>query len=785
MKINDGNWLIHKGLQVMYPICVHRVDVGEREVTVLAAPRDVRPRAYQLDTPLLMLRFFSPREGIIGVRIEHFQGRVDRGPHFQLSHDTTHAVTTARTADAVSLTSGGLTVRIATHGEWRIDFLRDGQRLTGSGFHANGHVTEETSGRTHVFERLDLGVGENVYGLGERFTAFVRNGQTVEIWNRDGGTSSEQSYKNIPFYLSNRGYGVFVNHPGNVSFEVGSEKVTKVQFSVEDEGLEYFVIDGPAPKDVLDRYTQLSGRSPLPPAWSFGLWLTTSFTTDYDEATVTGFIEGMRERQLPLHVFHFDCFWMKAFQWCDFQWDPETFPEPEAMLARLKARGLKICVWINPYIAQASPLFDEGRARGYLLRRPNGDVWQWDRWQPGQGIVDFTNPAARTWYADHLRRLIDMGVDCFKTDFGERIPTDVSYHDGSDPQRMHNYYTQLYNKLVFEVLQEKLGAQQAVLFARSATAGGQQYPVHWGGDCNSTYESMAESLRGGLSLGLSGFAFWSHDIGGFENTASADVYKRWCAFGLLSSHSRLHGSRSYRVPWLFDEEAVDVLRHFTCLKCRLMPYLYDAAAQGIESGTPMMRAMLLEFPDDPTSSFLDRQYMLGDSLLVAPIFNAAGEIDVYLPAGRWTHLLSNTEVSGAGWRREQHDFMSLPLYVRPNSLLAIGTNSERPDYDFADDTELQLFALDDGATAAATIRDLSGRVVLRVSAMRDGATLRVRQEGECAKVRRSLTLRNLHEAEPLNRGLLVSATGFGIRVALPEDGSMAELRIPAWLPVPR
>lgn len=204
----------------------------------------------------------------------------------------------------------------------------------------------------------------------------------------------------------------------------------------------------------------------------------------------------MAERQLPLHVFHFDCFWMKAFQWCDFEWDPATFPDPKGMLQRLKARGLKICVWINPYIGQKSPLFHEGKEKGYLLKRPDGRVWQWDKWQAGMGIVDFTNPEASAWYAGHLKRLVDMGVDCFKTDFGERIPTDVVWHDGCDPQKMHNHYAFVYNKLVYETLQDKLGASEAVLFARSASVGAQQFPVHWGGDCYATYESMAESLRG-------------------------------------------------------------------------------------------------------------------------------------------------------------------------------------------------------------------------------------------------------------------------------------------------
>ncbi len=519
---------------------------------------------------------------------------------------------------------------------------------------------------------------------------------------------------------------MFVNHPELVSFEVASEKVERVQFSVPGEYLEYFMIYGPTPKEVLTRYTALTGRPALPPAWSFGLWLSTSFTTDYDEQTVTGFVQGMADRDLPLHVFHFDCFWMKEFHWCDFEWDSRVFPEPEAMLRRLKARGLRICVWINPYIAQRSALFDEGLEGGHLLKRPDGGVWQWDRWQAGMGIVDFTNPAARRWFGDKLRALVDMGVDTFKTDFGERIPTDVVYYDGSDPVKMHNYYPYLYNKTVFEVLEEKLGRGRAAVFARSATAGCQQYPVHWGGDCTATFESMAESLRGGLSLSLSGFGFWSHDIGGFEQTAPASVYKRWCAFGLLSSHSRLHGSSSYRVPWLFDEEAVDVLRFFTKLKCQLMPYLFGAACAAHEEGIPVMRALVLEFSDDPACDYLDRQYMLGDSLLVAPVFAEDGSVDYYyLPQGRWTNFISGEVVDGGGWVRERHDYTSLPLMARPNSIIPVGANEQRPDYDYAEGVTLHVFELEDGATVAAQVPTMEGDVALAVEASRSGRQVNI------------------------------------------------------------
>jgi alpha-D-xyloside xylohydrolase len=277
--------------------------------------------------------------------------------------------------------------------------------------------------------------------------------------------------------------------------------------------------------------------------------------------------------------------------------------------------------------------------------------------------VDFTNPAARAWYAGKLRALVDMGVDTFKTDFGERIPTDVRYHDGADPERMHNYYTYLYNQTVFELLREAKGDGQAVVFARSATCGGQKYPVHWGGDNSSTYASMAETLRGGLSLGLCGFGFWSHDISGFIGTATPDLYKRWAAFGLLSSHSRLHGNDSARMPWLFDDEAAVVLRFFSNLKTHLLPYLLAAAGEAATHGWPLLRAMLLEFPEDPTCRYLDQQYMLGPALLVAPVFDPGGAVTYYLPAGDWRHLLTGQTAAGPGWRTEKHDYLSLPLWV--------------------------------------------------------------------------------------------------------------------------
>lgn len=711
MKFTNGYWLIRPNFQMQYATQAVRVEKRPDALHVLSACRPIHHRGDTLDGGTLDVTFTAPRENIIRVTVTHFAGKRDNAPHFETYEEPVNAVI-EENDEMVSFTSGKLTARVQKGENWRVDYVaEDGRVLTSSAFRGMGRALDKDTGKTYMSDSLMLDVGECVYGLGERFAAYVKNGQSIDMWNADGGTASEQTYKNIPFYMTNRGYGVFVEDTSDVSFEVASEKVERVQFSAEGETIVYDVIYGGTPKTVLDGYTALTGRPALMPAWSFGLWLSTSFTTNYDEKTATSFIQGMADRDIPLSVFHFDCFWMKGFNWCDFTWDEETFPDPVGMLKRYHDRGLHLCCWINPYIGQASPLFREGMEHGYLLKKTNGDVWQTDLWQAGMGILDVTNPDARAWYCGYLRKILRMGVDCLKTDFGERIPVrDIAYYDGKDPLHMHNYYTFLYNKMVFDLLKEERGEGEAILFARSATAGSQQFPVHWGGDNSASYVSMAETLRAGLSMSHSGFGFWSHDISGFEQTAPADVYKRWAAFGLLSSHSRLHGSSSYRVPWLFDEESCDVVRKFTRLKCRLMPYLYGAAVEAHEQGTPMMRPMMLEFPDDPACDTLDRQYMMGESLLVAPVFHADSHVDYYLPDGQWTSLLDGRKVQGGHWQKETHDFLSLPLMVRPGTVLPMGKHDDRPDYDYTDGLELHVYQLAEGQIVTVKIPDLKGQL---------------------------------------------------------------------------
>ncbi len=714
MKFRRGHWLMQKNIQPLYAVEVYRTKILPDAVEMLVATQHIAERGGTMSAAL-NVRVFSPAEGVIGVEAVHFAGARDVGPEFRLNATAGH-VSIEKTETEIILRTGNASAHICTQpNAWGIRFY-DGEKLmTATGFRALAHMTETDSERRWMTDQLELSVGEYVYGLGERFTPFVKNGQVVEMWNEDGGSCSEIAYKNIPFYMTSRGYGVFVDTPADTAFEIGSENVERVEFAVKGERIRYFIIAGPTPKEVISRYTALTGRPALPPAWTFGLWLSTSFTTNYDEATTSSFIEGMRSRGIPLHVFHFDCFWMKGYNWCDFTWDEETFPDPEGMLRRYKDSGLKICVWINPYIGQNSPLFAEAAKAGYMIRKKDGSVWQTDLWQAGMGIVDFTNPDAREWYRGKLRGLIEMGVDCFKTDFGERIPVkDVVYFDHSDPVKMHNYYTLLYNEAVFSLLEETRGKGDAAVFARSATVGGQCFPVHWGGDNFATYVSMAETLRAGLSLASSGFGFWSHDISGFESTAPAHVYKRWCQFGLLSSHSRLHGSQSYRVPWLFDDEACVVLKKFTELKCTLMPYLYRMAAIAHETGVPMMRPMFMEFPDDPACETLDRQYMLGESLLVAPVFEESGEVRYYLPEGEWTHLIDGRRVKGGRWIKEKYDFMSLPLWVRENTLLPVGKSRDQVDYDYADGVELRAYRVT--KPVAVEIPDRTGKTAAKFAA---------------------------------------------------------------------
>ncbi|KAK6202242.1 alpha-glucosidase II [Scheffersomyces amazonensis] len=711
-RFSRGMWELKHGVKIKWATEVVKSEIQDgNSIYNVASTSKIYSRGDTLNVPTITIKLTSPSEGIIGFEAYHHIStyKNSKEPEIKLNKDS-YSPKVVNDDDFSNLNAGDGAVAKLEKNPFSVEFLGEDKLLTKLGRNSLGWVedrrylnvnSQAEKAVTYMTFQLHLSVGEKLFGLGERFGPFLKNGQRVQMWNEDGGTSSEWTYKNIPFYISSRGYGIYVDSVSNVIFELQSERTNRVNIAVPGEGVRFYIIKGPDPKTILNRFTQLTGRPSLPPAWTFGLWLTTSFTTNYDIDTVSSFLDGMKERDIPLSTFHFDCFWMKGFQWCDFEFDPEYFPNATKMLKQLKEKyNIKICVWINSYIGQESKLFKEADENHYLIRYKStvngGGSYQTDLWQAGMGIVDFTNPNAVRWYQDKLASLIDIGVDCFKTDFGERIPVkDIEYYDGSDPIAMHNYYTLLYNKCVFEILEKKLGVHKACLFARSATVGGQKYPVHWGGDCESSFEAMADSLRGGLSLTLCGYGYWSHDIGGFEGQPLPSVYKRWCAFGLLSSHSRLHGSGSYRVPWNFDDESSVVLAKFTKLKLSLMPYIYRFAIDAHNSGIPVMRAFLLEFPSDPNAIVVDTEYMLGDSLLVAPVFNAEGDIEYYLPKGEWYGLLDGKVRSSTGeWFNEIHDFKSLPLLVKSNSIIVTsGPNAKNDDpvYDWNNQFMINIF----------------------------------------------------------------------------------------------
>ncbi|KAG6812235.1 hypothetical protein H0H92_003775 [Tricholoma furcatifolium] len=738
VKFSNGMWWNEDGVIIDWAVEAVKSEIVERGIRCVATTKHVNHRGDILNTPTITVECTSPAPDILCLTGSHWKGgkRAALGPNYELFPDIDQEaqmivnrqdfLSTTKTATTLHIATNNLSATIDTRpSSFNIDITSHraqnptiftpgpDQLLTKLGWRSIGYVKKRTNnllasaylkdpnqGERWFTMQFQLSVGEKIYGLGERFGPFVKNGQSVEMWNEDAGTSSEKTYKNVPFYISSRGYGVFIPYSGLVSFEVQSERTTRVNIAVPSESLSAYIIHGPTPKEIIKRYTTLLGRPALPPSWSFGLWLSTSFTTSYDESTVSEFLAGMDKREIPVGVFHFDCFWQKGFHWCDFEFDKEYFPDAKGQLSRLKEKGYNVSVWLNPYIAQESKLFDEGMTKGYFIKKTDGSVWQHDFWQAGMAIIDFTNPAACKWYASKLEALIELGVDCFKTDFGERIPTgDVVYHDGSSPEKMHNYYAFLYNKVTFRVLEERLGKNQAIVFARSTTAGGQRFPVHWGGDPMSTFEAMAETLRGGLSLGLCGYGYWAHDIGGFEGTPDPALYKRWFAFGSLSSHSRLHGSGSYRVPWLIDEsgEADTVLKRFMDLKLSLMPYLYYTAIRTSKTGVAMMRPLFVEFPEDPVVWNVDTQYMLGENLMVVPIFNAEGSVQYYVPGGRWFNVLDNKLQTGPAFITESYDFYGLPLLLRPGSAVVTRENVPRGTsgrkhavYDYAEDITVIL-----------------------------------------------------------------------------------------------
>lgn len=553
-----------------------------------------------------------------------------------------------------------------------------------------GWEKDERDVPVRVYEALSLAPDERLYGFGERFVPLDQRGRRWESWTTDAlSTATQRAYKPVPFGLSSRGYGLFINSTARIQFDLGATSSLSAAFTLDATELDYFIVYGPALNDVLRRYWRLTGAPPLPPRWSFGFWSSRFGYESRQE--VEAVARGYRERGLPCDVIHLDPQWMGAKEnWCNLTWDTAAFPDPAAMIDALRSQGFRLCLWENPYVPQGSDLFGEGAANGFFVQDAAGEpylILGWIDKSIPLAVVDFTNPDAVAWWQAKHQQLLAMGVATFKTDFGEWAPADGRYHDGTPGDRAHNLYPLLYNRAVFETVTAH-GGGQGLVWSRAATAGGQRYPVHWGGDSRTTFDHMASSLRGGLNLILSGFAYWGHDIGGFSRESNPALYARWAQFGLFSSHSRAHGETP-REPWVFGAEAEAIFRKYATLRYRLLPYLYSCAARAAATGRPLMRPLLLDYQDDPTTHTLDLQYLFGDAFLVAPVFSAVADVPVYLPKGCWIDYWSKQTFAGPAWITVHAPLDTLPLFVREGAIIPMG-----PPVQYVDEKPLDPLTLD-------------------------------------------------------------------------------------------
>jgi alpha-D-xyloside xylohydrolase len=631
--------------------------------------------------------------------------------------------------ERVTLRTGHLVVE-ASLDPWRLTFRTpDGRRLTHEvfddvtfagqrlgprpGFQVESLPHDPSRRVVGTVETLLLDPEDHFYGGGERFTRLDLVGRSVRIWNRNAyGARSELAYKNLPVLVGSRGYGLFVDVPTAVSFHLGSGSNRAYTVEAAGEELDYYLIAG-TPKEILTAYTALTGRPAVPPEWAFGLWASTCFVP-FTDASVLEQARRLRAEGIPCDVVNLDCFWQRPQMWCDFEWDTTRIPDPKRLLAELHREGFHNCLWINPYVSVQSAFYREGATQGYFLRRPDGSIYHpivWNqRTERGMGlcaIVDFTNREAANWYRRHLEAQLALGADSFKPDFAEEIPEDAVFANGVSGAAMHNPYPLLYQREVFEAT--RAHADRVVAWSRSAAPGVQRYPGHWSGDPECTFVDLANTLRGGLAAAMSGLAYWSHDIGGFWGDPSPELFVRWAQAGLLSPLSRYHGATP-RDPWRFGDEALAIFREYARLRSRLVPYLVSYGWHAAEDGVPLMRPMVMEFPDDPAGYAFDLQYCLGRELLVSPVVDADSWVTTYLPPGRWMDWWTSTVHEGPATLRRQVPLRELPLHVRENSLVILGPVrnhvAERP----ADPLTIEAFVT---TAAAFTLRTDAGTVAFQ------------------------------------------------------------------------
>jgi alpha-D-xyloside xylohydrolase len=572
-----------------------------------------------------------------------------------------------------------------------------------------GFIHDKKSKRDYAVESFVLYPSEAVYGLGESYGPVNRVGRTVGFWNTEGlGNTSGRAYKYVPFFMSTQGYGVFINESRPLTFWVGSRETCKNMFAIEGDLIDYFFFYGPSFKSILDTYTELTGKPPVPPKWTFGTWM--SRISYFSQEQVMAVARKLRDMRFPSDVIHIDTGWFDEDWRCDWKFNPERFPDPERMFAEAANMGFRICLWQIPYVLKETNVYRSAKKAGALAKNRGPFVFL----MMFEGSpIDFSSSAGVSWYKQRIKSLLEMGAATIKVDFGEGIEPPMRFEYG-DGRTMHNLYSLLYQKAAFEAVEEVRGSGQGVIWARSGYAGAQRYPLHWSGDNSSNHENLLSSLRGGLNLGLSGFTFWSQDIGGFVGVPSEELYVRWTQLAVFQSHSRFHGNPpQYKEPWNFKPETQSTVRDYLELRYRLIPYLYTESRLAADSGLPLLRHLAIEFQDDPTVWNIEDQFMCGRNILVAPILSRNDERRVYLPAGRWYDFWTGESHEGGQWITREADLLTIPVYVRAGSILPLAEVAQSTDDLSYDNMTLMVYP-DAGGKSGYEIID--GDIRLAMSA---------------------------------------------------------------------
>lgn len=516
-------------------------------------------------------------------------------------------------------------------------------------------------------------------GTGERFRKMDLSGQTFQLKNQDGqGVNNRRCYKNIPFYMSSRMYGCFYHTSDYCKLSLADHSSRSVQFLNDHATLDVFLIGGKTPEEILRAYRMLTGFPQMPPLWSFGIWMSRMTYFSADE--VNEICDRLRNEHYPCDVIHLDTGWFRTDWLCEWKFNPERFPDPKGFVQHLKKNGFRVSLWQLPYVAKGAEQLEEAKENRYISQSTKAE----DTSTGGAsnfsaldyaGTIDFTYPKAVEWYKNQLLKpLLDMGVTCIKTDFGENIHMDHRYH-GMSPERLNNIYSLLYQRAAFEVTKEVTG--QGIVWARSAWAGCQRYPLHWGGDSASSWDGLAGSLKGGLHFGLSGFAFWSHDVPGFHSIPDfmnspldENVYVRWTQFGVFSSHMRYHGTCK-REPWHYPRIA-PIVKRWWKLRYKLLPYIVEQSEKACQSGYPLVRALLMHHPHDRQVWHIDDEYYFGSEFLVCPVINGDNRRDIYLPEGLWANFFTGERLEGGRWYYDvEVPLDQMPVFVRPGALIRL------------------------------------------------------------------------------------------------------------------